>query len=300
MNIRLSGERELTIPPLHSDTAERDPSCSNERPESVNALSFLYHDVVKRGGYGDHGCHGFGAVRYRMDCEQFERHLALLHQTLPNKPAIVQELLSSRRVNNPVLLTFDDGGVSAYTNVMEILDRYQWKAHFFVVTDWIGKTGYLDVRQLRILRSCGHVIGTHSCSHPSMMASLGWETIWREWEDSVRRLSDVLGEHVVTASVPGGDYSTEVAEAASYAGIKALFTSEPVQRTYCVRNCRVFGRYAVLPTDRADWSTRLVNGHSLPRYTAYVLWNLRKMAKRTGKHAYLRLRLMALRGLYGR
>ena len=66
------------------------------------------------------------------------------------------------------VLSFDDGGVSAFDNVMASLDRLTQKAHFFITTDYIGRKGFLDKRQIAILKEQGHSIGSHSCSHPNM------------------------------------------------------------------------------------------------------------------------------------
>src|SRR5437879_9095462 len=123
--------------------------------------------------------------------------------------------------------TCNDGRVSAPTAIAWIQDRYGWRAHFLITTDYIGKPAFLNEDQIRALRKSGHVIGTHSGSHPRRMSALGWEELLEEWSRSTKTLSDVLGEPVTVASVPGGCYSRRVAAAAAASGIKALFTSEP-------------------------------------------------------------------------
>ena len=49
-----------------------------------------------------------------------------------------------------------------------------------------------------------------------------------EWSRSRAMLEDILGHAVDVASVPGGYFSAVVARAAREAGIRVLFTSEPV------------------------------------------------------------------------
>ena len=52
-----------------------------------------------------------------------------------------------------------------------------------------------------------------------------------EWTKSRSVLEDVLGHDVAIASLPGGYFSPTVAETAAEAGLRVLFTSEPVTRT---------------------------------------------------------------------
>ena len=81
-----------------------------------------------------------------------------------------------------------------------------------------------------------------------------------EWRNSRRTLSDILGEDVTVASVPGGYYSNTVALAASAAGIRVLFTSEPTTRCYFVDDCLVIGRYCLRTGTPPATAARLACG----------------------------------------
>ena len=60
-----------------------------------------------------------------------------------------------------IYLTFDDGP-SIYTNdILDILDRYQVKATFFVV----GREGTDAEEALQRIVEDGHTLGMHSYSH---------------------------------------------------------------------------------------------------------------------------------------
>src|SRR4029078_6811863 len=98
---------------------------------------------------------------------------------------------------------------------------------------------------IRALHARGHVIGSHSCSHPARMALCDGEQMRREWEESGPVLSDILGVPVRAASVPGGYFSNRVADAAARAGIRALFTSEPTTRVWPRGGLPTFGRYSI-------------------------------------------------------
>src|SRR2546421_11759443 len=127
-----------------------------------------------------------------------------------------------------------------------MLERHGLRGHFFVVTDFIGTAPFLNADQIRELRGRGHVVGSHSCSHPERISACGREQLVEEWRRSCAVLSDILGEAVTTASVPGGFYSKAVAEAAAEAGVRLLYTSEPTTRTWTVAGCEVRGRYSVV------------------------------------------------------
>jgi hypothetical protein len=66
-----------------------------------------------------------------------------------------------------LLLTFDDDGKSAL-RIGDELCRRGWRGHFLIATALIGCRTFLDSRELRYLRDCGHVLGTHSHTHPDM------------------------------------------------------------------------------------------------------------------------------------
>lgn len=196
----------------------------------------------------------------------------------------------------PLLLTFDDGGVSAASYVADALDRAGWRGHFFVTTDRIGTSAFLDARQIRELSARGHLVGTHSHTHPPRMSRQPWSSMVAEWRTSVDLLSDILGERVTVGSVPGGFFSRRVAEAAAVAGVTELFTSEPVMRTHSVAGCRVFGRLMIHRQTAPETAADLAAGALARRAGQFALWNAKKMAKRLAGGPYALVRRALLTG----
>jgi len=259
----------------------------------MRAVSLLYHDVVKRGESDTSGFPGPHAGRYKLDCEEFEGHMAALHAAVACRPRTVLEVLP-RPAGSPFMLTFDDGGISARQYVADVLDRYGWRAHFFITTDYIGHPAFVDKQHIRELRKRGHAIGSHSRSHPSRMSYLTWDALVQEWKTSVDALADVLGEPVVIASVPGGYYAKSVAAAASQCGIKGLFTSEPITRSRVVGGCRVFGRYTIWRGMAPESSARFATGRGWAREQQFLFWNAKKMIKAVGGRQYAKLIALCL------
>jgi peptidoglycan/xylan/chitin deacetylase (PgdA/CDA1 family) len=200
----------------------------------------MYHEVTD-----DPTTSGFqrpGALPYTLTKAAFGRHMdAIAAGAL--KPELVSQLdlRGGNGAHRHVLLTFDDGGASAMY-VAEELARRDWKAHFFIITGRIGERTFLKPADIRALRSAGHLIGTHSHTHPNIFRSLPRELMTTEWRVSRAILEALLGEPCTAASVPGGDISRVVLESAGEGGIRHLFTSEPLIRPEQVGDTWVFGR----------------------------------------------------------
>lgn len=261
----------------------------------MRTLSLLYHDVVRPGAFDESGFPGPAAGTYKLPVEEFERHVAAVVAAARSAPGTVLDRQAATRATPLVLFTFDDGGRSAYEPTASILERFGCRGHFFVTTERIDTPGFLRRQEIRELHARGHVIGSHSVTHPTRMAACGREQLLREWRESVATLSAIVGERVLTASVPGGYYARRVAETAAEAGIELLFTSEPTTRSARVGACLVLGRFSLRTSSRASLAASLARGDLVPRARQWLFWNGKKLAKAVGGRAYLRARSLVLR-----
>lgn len=252
----------------------------------------LYHDVVATGREGDSGFTGADADIYKLTPRAFEAHLRAFKARFPDGVGLVRGKadVDARRP----LLTFDDGGVSALTAIAPALEALGLRGHFFITTDRIDTPGFLSADQVRELHRRGHVVGSHSASHPRIMSALSPSEIRREWQESIERLSSLLGERVRTASVPGG-YGDGTVRPAFDAGIEVLFTSEPTRRTHVAHGVTVVGRFAVQRHTPADVAVRLAAGDPSPCLGQWIRWNTLKLIKRSlgGAYPAMRARLLA-------
>lgn len=253
----------------------------------MRAITLLYHDVIPTGNCGASGFPGEDAAIYKLDLESFEQHLDAT-QSVVSRCITVDELEPPFRY--PILLTFDDGGVSAHEYIAGLLEAKGWRGHFFVTTDWIGRSGFLTPEQIRDLRRRGHLIGSHSCSHPARMSHCSRAEIYREWKDSADILSQILGEPIRLASVPGGYYARRVAEAAAESGIRILFTSEPRTTTQTVNGCLVLGRFMIQRGVKPSAAAAIASGRLAPRCRQYLFWNVKKVLKAAGGEKWLQMR----------
>src|SRR5215212_6321260 len=67
-----------------------------------------------------------------------------------------------------VILTFDDGYKSQYTNAKPILDKYGYKATFYIVCNNVGANGYLSWEDITVLYKEGYNIGSHTMNHKDL------------------------------------------------------------------------------------------------------------------------------------
>ena len=261
----------------------------------MKVRTLMYHDVVADGVWDSSGFPGAPAGVYKLARGEFERHLAAIRMAVSAQRVgvVTHRLHDSQEAQ--VLLTFDDGGASAYDPVAGLLEHHGWRGHFFVATGWIGTPGFLDAARIRELHARGHVIGSHSCSHPTRMAGCTRQELDQEWRNSIRVLEDILGDAVTVASVPGGSYSRRVAESAAAAGIQVLFNSEPTATVRSAGPCLVLGRYVVRRGMAPEISAGLAAGHTLLCVRQAALWNLKKAVKAVSGPAYSKISNRLLR-----
>lgn len=260
----------------------------------MKTVSLLYHDVINNGKFDLSGNPGIAAARYKLDVDEFERHLQTIEKSLDGNPVTVYDLLSRKKIKFPFLLTFDDGGASACTYIADALERFGWYGHFFITVNYIGTRSFVNEDQIRELRRRGHVVGTHSCSHPERMSHCSWDELVEEWDTSLNILSNILDEQVTVGSIPGGYYSKKVARAASFVGIKALFTSQPSVKCHDVNGCLVLGRYMVLRGRSPEIIAGITLGRLSTRLQQLLFWNLKKIPKNLGGEFYVKMRKFVL------
>jgi peptidoglycan/xylan/chitin deacetylase (PgdA/CDA1 family) len=258
---------------------------------TVAGLSVLiYHDVVDSDP-DESGFTGAGPARYKLARSAFTDHLDAIAAVTAAPPV---SLAAPRANGASWALTFDDGGASALV-VGELLAQRGWVAHFFVTTGRVGTRGFLDAAGVRALAEMGHVIGSHSHTHPARMSALPPQRLLAEWRESGERIADLVGAPALIGSVPGGYYAPAVARAAAAAGLRVLCTSEPRQELGTVDGCTVLGRYAVLNATPARTAAALAAGRRLPRWRRRGAWAARGVVKRAAGDAYPRVRARVLR-----
>jgi peptidoglycan/xylan/chitin deacetylase (PgdA/CDA1 family) len=160
--------------------------------------------------------HGLGPVpahasereaRYWLSTETFAR---------------VLDLAAASR--NRVAITFDDGNDTDVRLALPALRRAGMTATFFILSDSIGRPGFVGEDDIRALRHAGMEIGSHGAAHLCWTKASD-EEIARDVTRSIARLEDILGEEVTSVAVPFGDCDLRVLRVLRGLGIGRVHTS---------------------------------------------------------------------------
>lgn len=236
----------------------------NDEVPSARVATFLYHEVTD-----DPSSTGFqrkSALPYKHGTVEFRDHMACLAGS-PLNPSLVHEVDFGSR-QRYLLLTFDDGGRSAL-HIADELEERGWRGHFFVTTSLIGSDTFLSADGVRELHHRGHVVGSHSHSHPDVFYELEYEEMLHEWRTSRKILAEILRRDVDCASIPGGEMDRDTQLSAREAGFRFLFTSEPVLEPWRIDSLICLGRVcpkhgsplrkvSALARQRGFWKANLV------------------------------------------
>lgn len=133
-----------------------------------------------------------------------------------------------------VLLTFDDGCLSAYELALPILRRHGAYATMFVTTDPRSYVFKLPDRadrrltddELRSADGDTLRIESHGVTHRPL-SGLGEEDIRHELSESRRVLSRLLSRDVAYFAIPGNWYNEQVMRMARQVGYRAVWCSNP-------------------------------------------------------------------------
>ena len=259
----------------------------------TRTTALLYHDVTRPGEENASGFPGEHANSYKLSVDAFTAHLDAIG-AVTSAPPVARTALGDL-AGRTWMLTFDDGGITALEPTADLLEARGWRGYYFVTTGRIDTSGFLSNEAVRTLAARGHVVGSHTVTHPLRMADLSDVELDREWRESRHALEDLLGTEVRVASVPGGLYSARVGAAAARAGFRLVFTSEPTTRLGRVDGCTLVGRFSIKRTSLPDEAARLVSGRAGARLTQWLTWNGKKAVKTLSPSGF-RIARRVLRG----
>lgn len=237
-----------------------DHECGAFHMETCStALYLMYHRITKNAA----------VYPYTIGAREFEAHLNL-----------AREITDDARYLDPVF-TFDDGHVSNYTEALEPLARYRFKAMFFITSGWIERRpDFLTWSQVRAVQNGGHIIGSHGWSHKLLTQCSDSELAF-EVTSSKDAIEQKLGTRVDCLSIPGGSWDARVLRACMKGGYRRVFTSDPgVGQT-------IYRRIAVYPRFNVTRSMELRRLRDLARVDSTSSYFLR--VTHHGKHLVRRL-----------
>ena len=152
------------------------------------------------------------AKDYIVPVDAFREQMKLLadsgfHAILPGQ--LHEYLITGKALpDKPVLITFDDTRLDQFTAALPELNKYGFKAAFFIMTVALGKPGYMSKEQVKQLADEGHTIGSHTYDHKNVKTY----TV-DDWVEQVQKpskqLQTITGKPVEYFAYPFGLWNKE-------------------------------------------------------------------------------------------
>ena len=129
--------------------------------------------------------------------------------------------------DKPIALTFDDGYEDFYTNIFPLLKKYQLKATFYIIVDFLNEPNYLTDAQIKEMADSGLVeIASHTLDHPDLR-QIGAERGAKELGLSRTKLAKISGHPVDDFAYPFGFFSLRDERLAKEAGYLTAASTYP-------------------------------------------------------------------------
>ena len=141
--------------------------------------------------------------------------------------------------NKTIALTFDDGPGPYTEKLLDILDKYDAKATFFL----IGSKVSARANTLRRMQSRGHQLGNHSWSHPELN-KISAEQLASEIDQTNNAIKQAVGTKPNIIRPPYGAFNRAVLEQFRQRGMSAVVWSVDT-RDWADRNSEIVCSRAV-------------------------------------------------------
>jgi peptidoglycan/xylan/chitin deacetylase (PgdA/CDA1 family) len=201
-------------------SASSAPSHTSQTSVSLPILTYHYVESAK-------GATKRGAALTIIPTV-FERQLQAI-QERKYRSVFIREIPSSLLQTSEeklIALTFDDGYEDFYVNVLPLLKKYHMNATLYIITDFIGKPGYVTAEELKQIIASGLVeIGAHTVHHKNLR-SISLKRAQDEIETSKRTLEQNFGITVQSFAYPFGKHSPKIDALVQQAGFTAAVTTE--------------------------------------------------------------------------
>lgn len=139
----------------------------------------------------------------------------------PRSQLFGQTFIGLKPGSRRIALTYDDGPNEAYTpQLLEVLDRHQVKATFFMV----GRYVTLLPKLAESVAQAGHAIGNHTFTHPNLIFCSRVQMRFQV-EECDRALRDYVGEHSRLFRPPFGGRRPDVLSMARSMGFSPTLWS---------------------------------------------------------------------------
>ena len=126
--------------------------------------------------------------------------------------------------DKPIVITFDDGYMDNYQEAYPLLEKYGFKATFFVIANFVGTSDrYMNWEQLKELNKQGYDIESHTLTHKRLPFQND-DKAKMELVSSKKIIEKKLDKKVEFLAYPGGEFDQRIEDLSRNAGYRAAFT----------------------------------------------------------------------------
>ena len=142
-----------------------------------------------------------------LHVDQFREQMENLHNQGYNTITLAQlyDYLENgtELPNKPIVITFDDGYVDNYKNVLPILKEYNMKATLFMISDAANTPGFVSTEQMHQMEAGGFDIQGHT-NHHKILTKIDPTELPDALLGGKTSLEGILGEPIEYLAYPGG------------------------------------------------------------------------------------------------
>lgn len=165
-----------------------------------------------------------------LHVDQFREQMEYLHNQGYNTITLAQlyDYLENgtELPNKPIVITFDDGYVDNYKNVLPILKEYNMKATLFMISDAANTPGFVSTEQMHQMEAGGFDIQGHT-NHHKILTKIDPTELPDALLGGKTSLEGILGEPIEYLAYPGGFNDMPVQYVTKQSGYKMAFTVQP-------------------------------------------------------------------------
>ena len=229
--VGLSAAADEAIPPESPTAAAVEESAATIADDGARVAVLGYHDLSENES----------ETAMRMHTSKFRKQMAALRQ-LGITVISVEDFLAWKRgaksiPEKSILLTFDDGWKSVYTDALPILKEFGYPFTLYLYKNYIdgGKKALTSSMISEILQQGGS-LGSHSVSHPYPATIQAHRKkgehdcdafLRQEMGESKRVIESKFSTSSTTYAYPGGFVTEEMFPLADEFGYTSLFTVIP-------------------------------------------------------------------------
>nr|WP_234988728.1 polysaccharide deacetylase family protein [Hymenobacter daecheongensis] len=192
-----------------------------------------------------------GAKDYIVPEQAFKDQIKMLadsgyHTILPDQ--LYAYLTTGAKLpSKPIMLTFDDTDLDQFTVARPTLDKYGYKAVYFIMTVSLGRPNYMSKAQVKQLSDEGNVIGSHTWDHHNVKKYQGQDWV-TQIEKPTKTLEEITGKKINYFAYPFGLWNQQAIPELKKRGFVGAFIlaekRDPIDPLFTIRRIIASGYWS--------------------------------------------------------